>query len=49
MDNLEAWQADLGLTETFDSCGVFHKFQLVGANVAVILAISGQGLLNSNK
>lgn len=40
---------DLALTETFDSCEVSHKFQLVEANGTVLLAVSVQDLPNFKK
>lgn len=40
---------DLRLTQNSESCEVFHKFQLAGANAPWLLAISGQGLPNSQK
>ena len=33
-----------GLVGTSDSCEVFHRFQLVGANDVVLLAVSVQAL-----
>lgn len=35
---------DLALIETFGSCEVFHRFQLVEANDAALLEVFAQGL-----